>query len=314
MRVLVTGAAGFIGSHVAQRLVQRNHYVVGVDNFCPYYDVQLKKRRAAALCPHVTIHERKIEEEGVLRRLVEQENITHIVHLAAQAGVRYSLQDPEVYLRSNIDGFLRVLEVARAFPSIVTVFASSSSVYGANTKLPFSEEDVTDHPTNLYGATKKANEVMAYSYHHLFGIKLIGLRFFTVYGPWGRPDMAYFLFAEKIMENKPIELFGEGKLRRDFTYIDDIVDGVIAAMNAPKPFALYNLGNSQSESVETLVALLERSLKKKALITRVDRQKGDMIDTWADVRLAKEDLGFAPKIAISEGIARFSAWYTQYVG
>jgi UDP-glucuronate 4-epimerase len=185
-------------------------------------------------------------------------------------------------------------------------------VYGTNTKLPFSEEDRTDHPANLYGATKKANEVMAYSYHHLFGLKLIGLRFFTVYGPWGRPDMAYFLFADKIVKGEKIELFGEGKLRRDFTYIDDIVDGVIAALAAPQPFALYNLGNHSTEPVQTLVALLEKELNKKAVISLVECQKGDMVDTWADIHLAQKELGFLPKTPLSEGIREFVSWYKNY--
>lgn len=311
--VLVTGAAGFIGSHVAKKLATYGHHVVGVDNFCPYYDLQLKKDRAAELKNHkIEIHYLDVEQEKELKALVEKEKITHIVHLAAQAGVRYSLQEPRAYLRSNIDGFLSILEIARAFPSIVTVYASSSSVYGTNTKLPFSEEDTTDHPANLYGATKKANEVMAYSYHHLFGLKLIGLRFFTVYGPWGRPDMAYYLFADKIMRQEKIELFGGGTLRRDFTYIDDIVDGIIAALQAPRPFALYNLGNSSTESVSTLVALLEKFLGKKAVISLSECQKGDMIDTFADVSLAKKELGFSPKTSLSEGILRFVSWYKEY--
>lgn len=311
--VLVTGAAGFVGFHVATRLASLGHHVVGVDNFCPYYDVQLKRNRASqALGSGVHIHELDVADEHSLRALVEKEKISHIIHLAAQAGVRYSLKDPRVYLRSNVDGFLSILEIVRAFPEITTVFASSSSVYGANTKLPFSEKDHTDHPTNLYGATKKANEVMAYAYHHLFGLKLIGLRFFTVYGPWGRPDMAYFLFAEKIYKGEPIELFGGGKLRRDFTYVDDIVDGVMGALHAPKAFALYNLGNCHAESVETLVGYLEQFLGKKAIIEFVDCQKGDMTDTWADVKAAKEDLGFIPKISLEEGIQRFAHWFRDY--
>jgi UDP-glucuronate 4-epimerase len=315
VRVLVTGAAGFIGFHVAKRLVREGHHVVGLDNFCPYYSVQLKKDRATVLREAgVTIVDQNVEEIEPLRALVAREKISHIVHLAAQAGVRYSLQEPSTYVTSNIDGFLSVLEVVRSHPDIVTVWASSSSVYGSNTKLPFSEEDRTDCPTNLYGATKKANEVMAQAYHHLFGLSLIGLRFFTVYGPWGRPDMAYFLFADKMMRGETIDLFGGGQLRRDFTYIDDIVDGIVAALSCPKKFGVYNLGNHRSESVEFLVRCLETSLKRTANVRRIDRPTEDMVETRADIRRAAEDLGFFPKIILAEGIDRFASWYLSRNG
>ncbi len=313
MRILVTGAAGFIGFHVAMRCRQLGHFVVGLDNFNPYYDVRLKRARQQVLSnAGVDIVEHSVEEESSLQQLVKKESITHIIHLAAQAGVRYSLEAPHTYLRSNIDGFLSILEAARAFPHIRTIWASSSSVYGANTKLPFSEEDRTDTPTNLYGATKKANEVMASSYHHLFKMPLIGLRFFTVYGPWGRPDMAYFLFADKIIRGEPIDLFGEGKLRRDFTYIDDIVDGIVAALTSQKQYAIYNLGNTKPESVVDLVTCLEEAFQKKAVIRLKPQPPGDMVETCADIQKAADDLGFSPKTSLKTGIGSFAAWYREY--
>jgi UDP-glucuronate 4-epimerase len=309
----VTGAAGFIGFHVAQHLKKAGHAVVGLDNFCSYYSPQLKRDRALQLLRNgVRVIEQSVEETEKLRALVEREGVSHIVHLAAQAGVRYSLDAPKEYLRSNIDGFLSVLEVVRAHPSIVTVWASSSSVYGANAKLPFSEEDKADSPTNLYGATKKANEAMAFSYHHLFGMTLIGLRFFTVYGPWGRPDMAYFLFANKMAKGEPIDLYGGGTLQRDFTYVDDIVNGVEAALFRAQGCTIFNLGNCHTESVEYLVSCLERSLGYKANVRRVERPSGDMVATWADIHKAERELGFSPKVSLAEGIDRFAQWYRSY--
>lgn len=313
MKVVVTGAAGFIGFHVAQRLAAAGHSVVGLDNFCPYYAVALKRDRVRELSRlGVRVVDQPVEHTDALRALLAEHQATHIVHLAAQAGVRYSLKEPTAYLRSNVDGFVSVLEAVRSNPEIVTVWASSSSVYGSNKKLPFSEEDATDYQTNLYGATKKANEVMAHSYHHLFGLKLTGLRFFTVYGPWGRPDMAYFLFADKMVRGEPIDLYGGGVLRRDFTYIDDIVDGIVGAMNCPKPHAIYNLGNCHSESVQTLVSCLETSLGRTAIVRSAAQPTEDIMETWADIRRAKEDFGFQPKVSLSEGIERFAQWYRAY--
>jgi UDP-glucuronate 4-epimerase len=287
--------------------------VIGLDNFNAYYDVKLKQDRASILeAIGVPVVLASVEDKKSLCSLIEQHDITHIIHLAAQAGVRYSLQDPDSYLRSNIDGFVSVLEAARAFPSIVTVWASSSSVYGTNQQIPFSESHVTDTPTNLYGATKKSNELMAHAYFHLFGIKLIGLRFFTVYGPWGRPDMAYYLFADKIMNDEQIEIYGHGALRRDFTYVDDIVDGIIAAMSAPCRYGIYNLGNCHAERVDTLLQYIEEALGKKARVIHVDRRHEDMLDTWADISLAQKDLGFSPKVSLREGINHFVEWYLNY--
>jgi UDP-glucuronate 4-epimerase len=313
MRILVTGAAGFVGFHTCMRLFQERHCVVGLDNFCSYYSVDLKKDRAKLLRDKgIVIVNEAVQDQRALQQLVEEHEISHIIHLAAQAGVRYSLKEPKVYLESNVDGFLSVLETVRAHPHITTLWASSSSVYGTNKKVPFSEEDRTDSPANLYGATKKSNELMAHAYHHLFGLKLVGLRFFTVYGPWGRPDMAYFFFADKIMKGETIELFGHGKLRRDFTYIDDVLDGIYAAVGAPKPYDIYNLGNSHPETVLDLVQFLETSLGKKARVELVDRPLEDIEETFAECSHAKKDLGFDPKISLQEGIKRFSEWFKKY--
>jgi len=313
LRILITGIAGFIGFHVAQRLRSLQHTVVGIDTFSPYYDVQLKKDRASLLRhENVTIYHQAVEDQKKLEALIQNEQISHIIHLAAQAGVRYSLHHPQSYIRANIDGFLSVLEVGRQYPHIPIIWASSSSVYGINRNIPFSEIDRTDRPSNLYGATKQANEAMAHAYHHLFGLSLIGLRFFTVYGPWGRPDMSYFLFTEKILNNQPIELYNEGSLKRDFTYIDDIVSGIIAALNRPPSFAIYNLGNHRPEYVNTLVSLLEKSLDTPAIIHHVPTPKTEIACTMAEISLAKKDLSFTPTISLQEGIPRFVEWYRSY--
>jgi UDP-glucuronate 4-epimerase len=310
-RVLVTGAAGFIGFHVAKELASQGCTVIGLDNFCPYYDIQLKKDRCTQI-PNVKIYTHNVEDAAYLSSLVKQEHITHIVHLAAQAGVRHSLIDPASYTRSNIDGFLSVLEAARSQPAIVTVYASSSSVYGTNRKIPFAETDVTDSPSNLYGATKKANELMAHAYHHLFHLSLIGLRFFTVYGPWGRPDMSYYSFATKMMQRETLDLYDGGKLRRDFTYIDDIVAGIIGALSAPKPFAIYNLGNSHSEQVIDLVRYLEKYLGIQAKVRSLPRPATDIEETLADCSCAQQDLSFLQKTSLETGISQFSKWFLSY--
>ena len=237
---------------------------------------------------------------------------THILHLAAQAGVRYSLQNPQAYLASNVDGFLNVLEICRSLQNIRLIYASSSSVYGLNEKVPFSIGDQTDRQANLYGVTKKSNELMAQTYHHLFGIQATGLRYFTVYGPWGRPDMAYFSFAQAIMEGRPIEIYNHGKMKRDFTYIDDIVTGTTAAIDRGLPSAIFNLGNHRPEGLLTLVELIEQSLGKKARKVFLPMQAGDVTETYADIKESETELGFTPKVPLEEGIHRFIQWYLGY--
>ena len=312
MKVLVTGSAGFIGMHLCLALREQGHSVVGVDCFTPYYSVQLKEERAKELEQNGVLLIRKdVAEPGFLTDLLAEHHPTHIVHLAAQPGVRYSLENPFAYLHSNIDGFVSLLEAVRCFPHIRVVFASSSSVYGTNQKVPFCETDSTDHPANLYGATKKANEVMAYSYHHLFGLSLVGLRFFTVYGPWGRPDMAYFRFAEQIEQNEEIRLFGQG-MRRDFTYVDDVVEGIIRALSYEEKWALFNIGGSRPEPVEKLIHLLEQNLKKAARVRLIEPQPGDMQETYADTSLIERELGFVPKISLEEGISLFCEWLQKH--
>lgn len=312
-KVFITGAAGFIGFHLALKLAEQGEHVVGYDNFNDYYDPQLKRDRAAWLCRQgITVQHGDIQDEGQLRAAIFQHHTTHLIHLAAQAGVRFSLEQPRSYLKSNVDGFLNVLEICRERPTIKLIYASSSSVYGLNRKTPFSIEDSTDQQASLYGVTKKTNELMAQTYHHLFGISVTGLRFFTVYGPWGRPDMAYFSFAKAIMQDKPIDIFNHGNMSRDFTYIDDIVDGIIAAMHKAAPCALYNLGHHHPEQLSYLVALLERNLGKKALKILRPMQPGDVLTTYADIEKSIEDLHFHPKVTLEEGIAKFASWFNDY--
>lgn len=312
MKVIVTGSAGFIGMHLAKTLREQGHEVLGIDLFTPYYSVELKEKRAKLLHSlQVSTLRGDMADPSTLVHAIRQFQPTHIVHLAAQAGVRYSLSAPFSYLSANIQGFVALLEAVRAYPSIRVVFASSSSVYGTNTKVPFSESDPTDSPANLYGATKKSNEVMAYAYHHLFGLHLTGLRFFTVYGPWGRPDMAYFRFAESIMKGEEILLYGEG-MKRDFTYVDDVVFGIIQAMQYEKKWALFNIGGSHPEPVEKLIRLLEENLGRSARVRLVEPQPGDMLETCADTSLIERELHFKPTISLKEGVQSFSEWFTGY--
>jgi UDP-glucuronate 4-epimerase len=321
MTYLVTGAAGFIGFHTCLRLLARGEEVVGLDVVNDYYDPALKEARLAILGDRsgFTFHRVDIaDREAMAGVAVRHSNVNRIIHLAAQAGVRYSLVNPYAYTRSNIEGHLVMLEFARRLQRCEHfVYASSSSVYGANTKLPFSVEDRVDTPVSLYAATKKANELMAHSYSHLFAIPTTGLRFFTVYGPWGRPDMSAFLFVKAILAGQPIHVFNGGDMRRDFTYIDDIVSGVVAVSDgAPSgegtPYRLYNIGNHRSESLMRFIELIEQTLGKKAEIILEPMQPGDVKETFADISAIQRDHGFSPTTSIEQGIPRFVEWYRSY--
>ncbi len=305
-RIFITGIAGFIGFHLAQKLHRRGDVVIGCDNFNSYYDPLLKKERADILA------EQKIEvipcDVSKLAPLLEKHQITHLVHLAAQAGCRYCITHPEKYQESNVDGFFHVLECLRHNPQIKLTFASSSSVYGLNKKIPFSESDPTEMPANFYGATKKCNELMAFAYHNVYGIRATALRFFTVYGPFGRPDMAYFSFAKAMMRGEPIKLFNHGKMERDFTYIDDIVDGIVAAIDLEADFEIFNLGNNHPEEVLKLVQLIEEHLKKKAVIEMLPMPPGEIPITFADITKAQKRLHFQPKTSLETGMKHFLTW------
>jgi UDP-glucuronate 4-epimerase len=317
MKVLVTGAAGFIGMHLAERLARDGVHVVGVDDFDPYYDVALKRARAARLAaagvPCETLDLADADAAGALFH----GGFTHVAHLAAQPGVRYSLVNPAAYLRNNIDAFGVVLEGCRKARVAHLVYASSSSVYGANHTLPFSEDQRVDHPVSLYAATKRANELMAHSYAHLYGLPATGLRFFTVYGPWGRPDMSPILFARAILAGKPIKVFNYGRMRRDFTYVDDIVEGVVRVLHQP-PSAdgvaheIFNIGNHQAVELEAFIGELERLLGRAALKEYLPLQAGDVPETYASIERLAAATGFAPATPLAVGLAKFVAWYRDY--
>ncbi|MDP7668327.1 MAG: NAD-dependent epimerase/dehydratase family protein [Rhodospirillales bacterium] len=325
MTVLVTGAAGFIGFHVARALLDRGKAVVGLDNLDPYYDVSLKKARISLLEGQVGFVFKRIDITDVAAMdalVAERPDITHAVHLAAQAGVRYSLENPYAYIKANVEGHLVVLETLRKLPRFEhLVFASSSSVYGGNEKLPFSVTDSVDNPLSLYAATKKSAELISRAYSHLHGLPQSGLRFFTVYGPWGRPDMAAFLFARKIVAGESVPVFNHGDMRRDFTYIDDVAEGVLASLARPPareadepPFRLYNLGNHRSEPLARFIAILEKALGRKAKLEKLPMQPGDVRETYADITESERDFGFRPKTAIDEGIPRFVEWFRDFYG
>jgi UDP-glucuronate 4-epimerase len=330
MNVLVTGAAGFIGFSVARRLLARGDNVVGIDNLNDYYDVRLKHDRLAALAEHgdaFRFRQLDFSDWPALSATLEDEGFERIVHLGAQAGVRYSIQNPHVYAQSNLVGHLNMLELARHRGTQNMVYASSSSVYGGNDSLPFRVEDRVDHPMSLYAATKKADELISETYAHLFRIPLTGLRFFTVYGPWGRPDMAMWLFTKAILEGQPIDVFGEGDMRRDFTYIDDIVTGVVACLDNPPPddgtekaggsrgpHRLYNIGNHRSEELTRMIGLVEAACGRTAEKRLLPLQAGDVRDTYADISAIQRDLGFEPATSIDEGVPRFVDWYREYHG
>ncbi|HEY1936119.1 MAG TPA: NAD-dependent epimerase/dehydratase family protein [Acetobacteraceae bacterium] len=323
MSVLVTGVAGFIGYHVAEALLARGEAVIGVDNINTYYDVRLKQARLDRLASHAgfAFHRLDIADRAAMEALAAAHlDIGTIVHLAAQAGVRYSLEDPHAYVHSNVMGHLVVLEIARHLPALRhLVYASTSSVYGANQALPFRETDRVDTPLSLYAATKRADELMGHAYAHLFGLPQTGLRFFTVYGPWGRPDMAYYSFARAIAAGEPITLYDGGRLKRDFTYIDDIVAGVVGCVDRPPsgetpPVRVLNIGNNRAEEVRTLVALLEHELGRKAVVRTGPRPAADVEETFASVDAIGALTGFAPRTSLAEGVAKFAVWFRGWNG
>ena len=330
--VLVTGAAGFIGMHVSRRLLSDGHDVVGIDSLNAYYDPRLKAARVAVLeaFPGFRFERIDIADRASVADTFATHRFRHVVHLAAQAGVRHSLTDPHAYADANLTGFLNVLEGCRHSGCRHLVYASSSSVYGANTRVPFRASDNVDHPLSLYGATKKANELMAHAYAHLFALPATGLRFFTVYGPWGRPDMAMWLFADAIMHGRPIKLFNQGRMRRDFTYIDDVVEAVVRLIPRPPapnpawsgdapdpatsraPWCVYNIGNSQPVEVTEVVRLIEQAVGKPALRELLPMQPGDVPETCADAADLERAVGFRPRTAIDEGVRRFIDWFLQF--
>lgn len=311
--ILVTGAAGFIGYHVTQKLMQDGYEIVGVDNVNEYYDPILKQNRLSRLSSDKRFHFYKTDicDYDGLKRIFEIHRPERVCHLAAQAGVRYSLSHPFAYQKSNNEGFLNMLELARHFKVKNFVYASSSSVYGKNSKLPFSENDPVNEPISLYAATKRSNELTAFSYSHLFGIPCSGLRFFTVYGPWGRPDMALFIFTKAILEGKPIQIFNGGDMKRNFTYIDDIVDGIIRVLHTPLPYEIYNIGNGKAEILLNFIEQIELQVGKKAIREYCPIQPGDVPATVADIEKIK-NLGYSPKTNIDEGIPKFVSWYREY--
>ena len=334
MRVLVTGTAGFIGSHVALRLLDRGDEVVGFDNLSDYYDVNLKKARLARFLDnsnYTHIHADLADRDAVEAAFAKHKP-QRVVNLAAQAGVRYAAENPYVYVSSNVTGFLHILEGCRQHDVEHLVFASTSSVYGANTKMPFSEHESTEHPLTLYAATKKANEMMAHSYAHLYGIPATGLRFFTVYGPWGRPDMALFLFTKAILAGEPIKVFNHGKHKRSFTYVDDIVEGVVRTLDkvptanptwdsdlpdpasSNVPYRIYNIGNERPVQLLRYIEVLEECLGQKAVMQMLGLQAGDVPDTEADVSDLIERVGYRPEVSVEEGVERFVDWYRGYYG
>lgn len=313
-KIFITGIAGFIGYHLARKLQSQGCFVIGSDNFNAYYDPELKRERERNLKElGITVLQEDICQPHLLEKTLVHHNITHLVHLAAQAGVRYSMTHPDSYVHSNLNGFVQILEVLRRYPHIKLTYASSSSVYGSNPRIPFSEVHSTDAPTSFYGATKKANEMIANAYHHQYGLSVTGLRFFTVYGPMGRPDMAYYSFTKAIINGDPIHIYGDGQMQRDFTYVDDIVEGCIAAINLESACEIFNLGNNKPENVLTLVSLIEKYTGKTAIREYLPTPKGDVPITYADISKSQQHLGFCPKVTLDQGIERFVNWYTSYL-
>ncbi len=330
-RILVTGVAGFIGNHVAKRLLDEGRAVTGLDNVNAYYDPALKEARLRRLAgPHYAFHQLDLADRAGLEGVFREGGFTAVIHLAAQAGVRYSLTDPHAYAASNLTGFLNVLECCRHHGVGHLIYASSSSVYGAVTAMPFSIHQNVDHPVSLYAATKKANELMAHSYSHLYRLPTTGLRFFTVYGPWGRPDMALYLFTRAILAGEPIDVFNDGRMRRDFTYIDDVVEAVVRLIDRPAagdpawsgdrpdagtskaPYRLYNVGNSEPVELLAMIGMLEAKLGRRAILNLLPIQPGDVPATFADCADLARDVGFSPRTPLAEGIDRFVDWYRDY--
>jgi UDP-glucuronate 4-epimerase len=311
---LVTGVAGFIGFYIGRALLNRGQRVIGIDNLNAYYEVSLKNARLNQIIsdPRFTFYQDDVSDFEALKKIFTHHSIHRICHLAAQAGVRHSILDPFIYEKSNVKGFLNLLEIARQFQVTNFVFASSSSVYGNNKKLPFSVDDFVDTPISLYAASKRANELMAYTYSHLFNIPLTGLRYFTVYGPWGRPDMALFLFTRAILTGKPIDIYNFGNMKRDFTYISDIVEGTVSALDNPFRYELFNLGNSKTIELMELITIIEDELGIKAEKNFLPLQPGDIPETFADIEKTRTMLGFNPKTSIRTGVREFLRWYRDY--
>ncbi|MGY4539094.1 UDP-glucuronate 4-epimerase [Mucilaginibacter sp. UYNi724] len=347
MKILVTGAAGFIGFHLANQLIKNGDEVIGFDNINDYYDVNLKYGRLNESGIDIKLIEEgkliqsskfktyrfikaDLEDSELLTKLFKEQNFDAVVNLAAQAGVRYSIENPKAYIKSNIEGFINILEACRYYPVKHLVYASSSSVYGANTKMPFHVQDPVNHPVSVYAATKRSNELLAHTYSHLFNINTTGLRFFTVYGPWGRPDMAPMLFADAVLNGRAIKVFNNGNMQRDFTYVTDIVDGVIAVLDKPAapnpewngdnpdssssyaPFRIYNIGNSKPVKLMDFISAMEKALGVTANKDFMDMQPGDVLATWADVENLKEDVGYSPSTLVDEGVNEFILWYKEY--
>lgn len=334
MKILVTGAAGFIGSRLSERLLARGDHVIGLDNLNDYYEVSLKEARLAKLTPHPNFdfHKLDIVDRAGVDKLFADTKPQRVMHLAAQAGVRYSITNPRAYIEANVVGYMNILEACRHLPVEHLVYASTSSVYGANTNMPFSVHDNVDHPVSLYAATKKANELMAHTYSHLYRLPTTGLRFFTVYGPWGRPDMSLFLFTRKILAGEPIDVFNYGNHRRDFTYVDDIVEGVMRCIDkvatpssawtgdepdpgtSAAPYRLYNIGNNSPVELMDFISILEKCLGIEAKKNLLPLQLGDVPDTYADVTALVDDMGYKPNTPLEVGIGNFVKWYKEYYG
>jgi len=333
MKILITGSAGFIGFHTAQALLKQGHHVIGIDNLNDYYDITLKHDRLAYLSQFCEKHncvdnyqfnEINIAHKPAMTSLFKAHQFDRVIHLAAQAGVRYSIENPDAYIESNLVGFANVLECCRQQQTAHLLYASSSSVYGMNSSIPFSTEDQVDYPISLYAATKKSNELLAHSYSHLYNLPTTGLRFFTVYGPWGRPDMAYFSFTKKILNNEAIDIFNHGKMKRDFTYIDDIVEGIVRVMDhlpspqqnpqtaSTAPYKIYNIGNNQPVTLERFINAIEKAIGKKAVRNNLPMQAGDVPITYADISELMKDVDFKPDTQIEGGIQQFVNWYLEY--